>query len=356
MKTNIFWLVSCCLIFLLTLLPKNVLAGDYQVGVYYFPGWRDLTLHSPAAHPWDSIKLYPERKPKLGWYAEGDQSVADRQIFWMKKYGIDFVVYDWYFADHQVYLDHAINAYLASSKRKGLKFSIMLANNDSTIASKSDWTKIVSFWIQKYFSDKQYLKMDNKPVVVIADVGTFSSQVAAFNATPEQLFRIAHILARRAGLNGIYFVGATGAYLPTITTTAKSMGYSALTGYNYHASPDASVLSHSFAELDYGYQQHWQRFLEKSSLPYIVPMTSGWDKRPWGGSKDSLHDNSYSDPLSFKNHITAARQFMDSNPVLTKKTGIICCWNEYGEGSYIEPTVAYESDYLQAVSDVFTSN
>ncbi|MBK7050726.1 MAG: hypothetical protein IPH54_08055 [Rhodoferax sp.] len=33
---------------------------------------------------------------------------------------------------------------------------------------------------------------------------------------------------------------------------------------------------------------------------YVVPMTSGWDKRPWGGSKDPEHDNSISTTASLR--------------------------------------------------------
>ena len=37
----------------------------------------------------------------------------------------------------------------------------------------------------------------------------------------------------------------------------------------------------------------------------------------------------------------------------TLRTGIICCWNEYGEGSYIEPTKAFGMQYLERVKKVF---
>lgn len=47
--------------------------GRIDVGVYYFPGWRD-------ASQWNPILRFPERKPILGWYREGSPEVADWHI------------------------------------------------------------------------------------------------------------------------------------------------------------------------------------------------------------------------------------------------------------------------------------
>lgn len=46
--------------------PKPV-RGPFEVGAYYFPGWK-------TASQWQPLQRFPERKPVLGWYREGDQS------------------------------------------------------------------------------------------------------------------------------------------------------------------------------------------------------------------------------------------------------------------------------------------
>jgi hypothetical protein len=33
--------------------------------------------------------------------------------------------------------------------------------------------------------------------------------------------------------------------------------------------------------------------------------------------------------------------------------GVICCWNEFGEGSYIEPTQKNGFSYLEKIKKVF---
>ena len=100
----------------------------------------------------------------------------------------------------------------------------------------------------------------------------------------------------------------------------------------------------------------WRWILDHSALPYFPPMTSGWDSRPWGGSKeDRLHDDSVGTADEFEAHLRAAKALMDGHPGQTKKTGIICCWNEFGEGSYIEPTQRDGFGFLERVRRVFGS-
>ena len=82
-------------------------------------------------------------------------------------------------------------------------------------------------------------------------------------------------------------------------------------------------------------------------------MTSGWDKRPWGGSKDPFHDNSLSSPTEFEAHLRAGRDLISNNQILKGGLGVICCWNEFGEGSFIEPTKAKQFHYLDKVRSVF---
>jgi hypothetical protein len=89
---------------------------------------------------------------------------------------------------------------------------------------------------------------------------------------------------------------------------------------------------------------------------YITPVTSGWDKRPWGGSEDPLHDNSFSTLSQFKDHLIAAKNSIDiSYEHVGQRMLVICCWNEYGEGSVIEPTKTNKFDYLEVVKEIFAN-
>ena len=81
-------------------------------------------------------------------------------------------------------------------------------------------------------------------------------------------------------------------------------------------------------------------------------MTSGWDDRPWRG-EHTKDEQSPSTLMQFEAHLREARALMDAHPVKTMKMGVICCWNEFGEGSYVEPTVAEGFQRLQVIKSVF---
>jgi hypothetical protein len=327
---------------------------DYKIGVYYFPGWKDRQPHAPAPYPWERIKKYPEREPLLGWYDEGSDPVMKQQIDWMHAYGIKFVVFDWYYGkDKKVYLEHALASFLRSPNRKKLQFSILWANHDRMPASIDDWKSMVRYWVQYYFQRPEFMKLDGMPVVFIFSADLLKKQAESFGMSSKDLLISAETIARAGGLPGINFIAGTEANMPMISSYAKLSGYAAFSAYNYQRGSGDARESHSYSELDRGYQSHWQRFSDKGNLPLIVPMTSGWNKRPWGGSKDPAHDNSLGTPEEFRKHLNAAKRFMDANATLTRRMGVICCWNEYGEGSFIEPTDKMGFRYLEQVRDAF---
>lgn len=329
-------------------------AIDYQIGVYYFPGWKDKQPGAPSAYPWEPIKAFPVRQPLLGWYDDSTDEVMQKQLDWMRAYGIDYVVFDWYFGmNNKAYLEHALAAYLRAPNRQQVKFSILWANHDKAPRSWKNWDAMINYWVKYYFPRPEFMRVDGMPVVFVFSADMLKKQAESFGTTSKAILNKAQTIARNGGFPGIYFVAGTGANAPMINAYAKASGYAAFSAYNYHQGPSDVVPSHSFSELDMDYRKHWQRFAAIGDLPLIVPMTAGWDKRPWGGSKDPWHDDSLATPEAFRKHLEAAKSFMNTNPGLTRGMGVICCWNEYGEGSFIEPTKALGFSFLEQVQKTF---
>lgn len=345
------WTLVC-----LSSLTTAVEADEYQIGVFYFPGWKDRQPGAPSPMPWAPIKAFPEREPVLGWYDEGTDDVMRQQLDWMQLYGVDFIVFDWYYVEgRKVVLEHALASYMRAPNRSKTKFSILWANHSGMPKNLQDWQAMVWYWVKYYFPRPEFMRMNGRPMVFIFSADSLMKQAESFGATSKQLLDDAQKIARGAGFEGINFIAGTGAYLSMIDTYAKDAGYAGFSAYNYHHGPLSPYdgPSRSYEELDRGYRAHWARFAERGKLPLIVPMTSGWDKRPWGGSKDPEHDNSRSSSEEFFNHLNAAKRFMDENTLLTQRMGVICCWNEFGEGSYVEPTKSNGFEYLERVRKVF---
>jgi len=78
----------------------------------------------------------------------------------------------------------------------------------------------------------------------------------------------------------------------------------------------------------------------------------GWDSRPWKSHPFFWSDNT---PEKFRELCRRAKDVMDSSATAgpEKTTGIFCCWNEFGEGHYIEPNRGSGFSYLDAIREVF---
>ncbi|KQW41975.1 MULTISPECIES: glycoside hydrolase family 99-like domain-containing protein [unclassified Roseateles] len=336
-------------------------ASSYRIGTYYFPGWKSNQVGNERKQPWDTIKLYTDREPTLGWYSEDGPGVMTQQLKWMRDYGIDYVVFDSYWgADNKAPLTAGINAYLNAPDRYGVEFSVMWANHTTYTFSKSHFEALFDFWAANYFKRSDYVKLDGKPVVFIFSAETLDNNAKALGMTTEALVAMAESAVKAKGLPGIVFIGGGS---PSAKNYSSSSGYQGFSTYNYHSPVSIALtplrpenISRSYAELDTSYQNQWSWMQKNASGIYVTPITSGWDKRPWGGSKDPLHDDSRSTPGEFRNHLLAARSFIDKYPTLTRRMGVICCWNEYGEGSFIEPTKVDGTKYLEQIRDVFGTN
>jgi len=323
--------------------------SDYLVGAYYFPGWKQ------GAHwGWSAIEPFPERKPVLGWYEEGDPSIADWQIKWAVEHGISFFAYDWYWSGGSRSLEHALHdGYLKSRYRSLLKFCLLWANHNSPgSTTAADLEAVTHYWLDNYFHLPEYLRIDNKPVIIIFSVGRISEDLGSGAAAA-----IARMneLCRAEGFDGLYLVGCTYPSRGTVEAM-KAEGYSAATGYNY---PDAGSRPEDRNRAPYdlaitAYQNIWQTIQGYGLLDYIALTDPGWDARPWAGP-DALVRTGKS-PAKYRHMLELARQFADQHPVGEEKAKIVLteAWNEFGEGDFIEPHREFGFGYLDAIRGVFT--
>lgn len=328
-----------------------------QLGVFYFPGWKEGALGLAFPRPWEPIKRFPEREPLLGWYDEGQVAVMEQQLTWMAEHALDFVVFDWYWGGGRPVLDHAIKAYRASQAKAKVKYTVMWANHAEQPAPASDIVAMVEYLVRHHLTKPEYLKVDGKPLLFIQEPGKMASSAAAAGMSHRQLSELFQRAARAAGLPGLMLVGGANGGVNGVTQNGKAWGYSAYFIYTYAAGVNGTRgqarVAHSYAEFDENYREHWAWFMKNADLPYVLPMSSGFDRRPWGGSADPKHDLSSSTLEQFTRHLTAGRDLIRREPAKTLGMGVICCWNEFGEGSYIEPTKGQGMSYLRAVKSVF---
>jgi hypothetical protein len=141
----------------------------------------------------------------------------------------------------------------------------------------------------------------------------------------------------------------------------KELGFDSFTSYVWiHHVP-----LETFPEMDYEiafrkYMQYWEKAECEIDLPYFPNATMGWDSSPRTVQSDTFANVGYpftpclrdNTPGQFKKALQAIRRRMDrpgSPKVLT-----INAWNEWTEGSYLEPDTIYGMKYLEALREVFT--
>ena len=324
------------------------LKTDYLIGAYYYPGW-------DTAARWSKIQPFPERRPLLGWYREGDPEVADWQIKWALESGINFFLYDWYWDRGHQHNEQGLDALFKSRYGNMMNFCLLYANhNQPSSHSAKDFENMATFWINNYFKRPNYVKVDGKPVVVmfaprnpVKDMG-----IEAVKAAFEKM----RAMCREAGLNGLYLVACNNDstdYLPQL----KAMGYDAISCYNWphlNMNPEELVAHRASYEKNIeGYKNAWEKLADANVVKLIPPVAAGWDDRPWAGSRAFVRFGRT--PELFKRHLEDAKKFLDvreQDPKL--KMLFIEAWNELGEGSYIEPQREFGFGYLDAIREVFS--
>lgn len=362
--------------------PRPV-RGPYEVGVYYFPGW-------PTASQWHPIRRFPERRPVLGWYREGDPEVADWHIRWAVEHGITFFAYDWYWSRGERQLEHALHqGYFRARHRNLLKFCLLWANHNAPgTSSHDDCLAVTRFWIANYFRRPEHLRVDGRPVIIVfspdrltADLGTDGVK-RAFEAMRGE--------CERAGLGGLHVV----ACVPDVGVARQCAveGYDAVTAYTWpHLGVPEGRLYAPFETLLEGYRRNWAQIADSAGIPLLPPICGGWDSRPWHGENQLVRFDRT--PDLFRRHLLDAREFLEARgagiasgrtPVIgtaaapgtatgsgaESGTGLpggpgalavsgvrpivlIEAWNEFGEGSYVEPQREFGFGYLDAIREVF---
>lgn len=326
----------------------------YDIGVYYFPGW------SSSSKYWDDIKglpgsrspniPWPDREPLLGYYPEEEQWVTDKHLEWAYQYGITFFAYDWYWDGEAPLLDHAVNNYLKSPLKDKVKFSILWANHSEVPRNRKEFEDMIDFWITYYFQQPSFYRIDGKPVVFVFSPSQLDMNAKKFGMSGKELLQRASKYCIDKIGKEIYFVAITNAKpSDNLQLNLKNFGYSAYTGWNYVTSEDKSKIA-DYNSMIKTYKDFYQAAASAGKyLKYIVPASPGWDNRPWKGQEAIVRTDST--PEKFKEMLIAAKDFLDKEA--EPKIIMIEAWNEFGEGSYIEPTKKWGFKYLETIKEVF---
>lgn len=314
-----------------------------KIGVYYFPGWSNDAFS--AGNGWQRIRAFPDREPLLGWYPGSSRATLQRQADMMQAAHLDYVAFDWYYENGKIQSDGPLNAYMALSTPRP-QLSLLWANHGGHTTTPI-WHTIVDIWAG-YFAKARFFQIGGANVIFVFNAQRFADDAKAAGASAAEWTDYAQAQMHQRGLPRIYFVGNVFSGDDAIVPNAAANGFSSISAYNMHHRPSDQAEVKGYANLDAAYREQWQRMARFSGFKPIIPITSGWDHTPWGPMPN--RDGSIPTPAEFKVHLQAARDFMNAKQL---NAGVICCWNEYGEGSFIEPTKKRGKALLDDVSATF---
>jgi hypothetical protein len=236
---------------------------------------------------------------------------------------------------------------------------------------RSDYSALFTLWFRDYATNPNFYRYNGRPVVFFLDPQdlTTPKRINSSNPSATELIALLRTVAAQYGFSGAttpFVVGQSVAdnYIDSIAV----WGFNASTGYVYETGLVSNIdtVGYNFQRIgsptngaDSTYKWKWTQLIAKTDtirrirrtnpeFEYWVPNSSGRDSRPWSGHYDWTATAS-----QFETHVAASMSKANSNSAITGRNLVSCCWNEWGEGAYVEPsTMDYNYSYRgSALSD-----
>lgn len=371
-----------------------------RVGCYYFPNYhvdpRNEKIHGPGWTEWQlvrhAIPRFPgHQQPKVplwGYQDESDPVVMEKKIDAAADHGIDHFIFDWYYYDDGPFLERCLErGFLEARNLDRIEFALMWANHDwinihpmgrrfgkellyPGQVSPRTFRYITDWMIERYFTHKSYLTVDGKPYFSVYDLSKFVAIHGSVQATRAAIDGFRERV-RAAGFPDLHFNAVVWGkpVLPgelvigDMRQLVAALGFDSVTSYVWihHAELDKSPYT-PHAEVLAKYLQTWTRMEEEYAVPYFPNITMGWDNCPrtvqtdiWEPLPESTFSNLIggNTPEAFQGTLELFRERLSrrAGPNLMS----INAWNEWTEGSYMEPDMVNGMAYLEAVARVFGS-
>ena len=366
-----------------------------QTAVYYFPNYhrdaRNEAFHGAGWTEWELVKcarprFEGHRQPRIplwGYRDEADPAVMAQKIDAAADHGIDAFVFDWYWYDGP-YLQRALDeGFLGAPNRGRIKFALMWANHDwhdkhpvgyanaANAPVLYPWTNtpenigiVWDYIIGRYFKDPSYWRVNGKPYFSIYAVKRFIAQMGG-NAGAGRALALLRQKAACAGLPGVHINAVSFDNLENIpfceaasVLRAGDMGFDSFTSYN--SAGATPVWQTAFPRVGYAeaareYLDFAERTIRNLPVPYYPVVTSGWDSSPRTIQSDTYRFGPYpfmpvmepeEEPFEklFSDLKRLIKKYDDANRII-----FINAWNEWTEGSYLEPDTHNKYKLLEII-------
>lgn len=363
---------------------------QYKVAAYYWPAYHDeprwRTFFDGREGEWEIIrnakpKYDGHRQPRVplwGYEDETDPIVMEKKIDAAVSHGVNVFAFDWYWYNGKPFLEDCINnGFLKAKNNDKIEFYIMWANHAATTLwdkrrshifdtiwtaggmDRASFDTITDRIIDKYMKHPSYFKIDGKPVFAIYELGSLIKGMGGISETRAALDSFREKV-KKAGFPGLHLQAILWSNVPetfsnvpgdksnTQNNTIEALGINSLTNYQYvHVSaPVDDYIDWANTAIAF-----WPKWDKEFAVPFFPHVAVDWDTNSRFYKYMPCLKNNVN-PENFKIYLEKAKAYMDAHPDQPKMV-TINSWNEWSEGSYLEPDMVNGMNYLDAVKEVF---
>ena len=336
-------------------------------------------INALVSAPWRAPLLYesgPQGREVNGIriYREEDPRVLDWHVYWMTKYGVNLIIWDWYpqkRPDGTLNCSEPINrplemGFLGKAKTggepvatnrfaKAIDFVVMVTDH-GPVASP----ELPAYIINNFLKQPNYYKIDGKPLVIFWETRELARELGGVPQARKYLddFRAA---ARQAGFPGLFLatiVGNTGMPGDFHISQTKEEGFDGGIGYHYsfayggekREELDENQVKRTYLYQDYsatvipGHQKVWDLLAASFGNNYLLSITCNQD---WRGGRPG-GPVTVGQPADLTRIIQQGVQTVKEQK-LRPFIGLEA-WNEFGEGAVVEPNIEHGYRWLEAIS------
>jgi len=375
------------------------LPATYEIGAYYFPNYhrdpRNEAAHGPGWTEWNLVRdarpRFPgHQQPKVplwGYEDEADPAVMAKKIDDAADHGLNHFLFDWYWYEDGPFLGRCLDeGFLRAPNNHRLKFALMWANHDWVnimpakkgiksplqfpgIVSRAAFEVLTDHIIANYFSHPSYWKIADCPYFSVYELMTLVRGIGGIEATRDALENF-RSKTKAAGFPGLHLNAVVWGVqilpnevaLKNPNEMLHALGFDSVASYvwlHHLGLPDFPATS--YADYATASAQKWTQLSHDFSLPYFPNVTMGWDPSPRTEQSHPFTNDGYpwmatlkdNTPEHFTTALRAVKSFLDQHPKNLPRTFTINAWNEWTEGSYLEPDTLHGLAYLEAIRSVF---
>lgn len=363
-----------------------------DVAAIYFPSWHDEPRRDAwlgdAFTEWDLIKAgkprfeghYQPIVPTLGYRDETVPAHMRDSCDMAKAAGIDAFLWDWYWYDGEDFLNRPLNDTFMTLTNPGVNFALMWANHDWVNAfpahvgqdmelwwpgaiGDDEFTRMSQLIIERYLVSPNYWRPNDLAWFTIFRLNEFINGVGGLSRATALLgdFRAR---AQRYGVGGLH-INAMGGYEALSSEEIAELGIDSIGTYGW--TEQWSTTQPTQLTIDYSIWRDrakllWHEMRERQEVEVVPTVATGWDSSTRVAQDESLRISHWpflpivinNEPHLFGGAFEDAARFAAHNE--KANVVIVNAWNEWTEGSYLEPSSKYGDGHLKALNEAIKNH